>query len=255
MAFRNDASRKVSKMKKNSSTMTLSAPTVAVAGVPVVTFPQPQAKARRPRTAADARKRGKSASRMKPVVAPPQFSSYVVAKRRKMSILVCEDASTFARVRTLMHEEHQHRFFGQRFDGVVYMRRDQLAEPGALREVERYLCTKRKLGLQRKARRSITFLVWGDVSRPGIDRLLRLYQHADGLDVHAFLPAYRCMLDRAYGRTLPHETPHPANSFGLRLAAKLGECQKQTLRTVVEEQLVIPQSLVSTRILRKRARG
>ena len=191
------------------------------------------------------------------VSANPEILVYAPRKKRRMTVLICETLSTFASVRNLMKVHGQRQFFGVRIDAVAYGANDVLSTSGSLLEIERSLGDKDGVcytSLGGAFRPKTTYLYWGSISRPAVMALLSLYRANPGWPVKPFVPAYRYMLDTAYGRRLPAAPVTPESSFFLRLEPHFTPMQQSTYRQVLADQLRIPQGIVTERVLRKMAR-
>ena len=184
------------------------------------------------------------------------MASYIARRRRHMTILVCQHKRTFCEVRSLMHDEGQRTFFGQRIDGVVYGQNGAFAHAGVLPAFERHACTRGRTLLMRLLRRpKVRYLYWGDVDSSSVDQIMKVYRANPGTLIRPFMPAYRCMLDRALGRKLRQSDGQPASPFSVRLAKRLDPRRRNTFESVLASDLSIPQHLVDKQILRARKAG
>ena len=189
------------------------------------------------------------------------MASYIARRRRHMTILVCEHKQTFCTVRSLMHDEGQTTFFGQRIDGVVYGQQGAFAHAGVLPAFESHACRRRR-GLARLFRSlrfarkpKVRYLYWGDVDSESIQQIMTLYRANPGTPISPFMPAYRCMIDRATGRKLRKTDGAPAGPFCLRIAKHLDPRRRLAYENVLTNGLSIPQQLVDKQVLRAHKAG
>ncbi|MBQ9067531.1 MAG: hypothetical protein IJ131_00495 [Eggerthellaceae bacterium] len=188
---------------------------------------------------------------------PVRILSHVARLRSHMNILLCESLTTFAHVRRLMKNNGQRRFFGTRIDAVAFGANAAFAQPWGLMELERSLgdadgvCYTALGGAYRPR---VTYLYWGDICRSSVMEILDVYRANSGRTIRPFAPAYRYMLDLAFGRNLPATPEAPANSFLLRLERYFTPMQRSTYRMVLANQQRIPQGIVTERRLRKLSR-
>lgn len=182
---------------------------------------------------------------------------YAPRVKHRMTVLLCESLSAYANVRKLMKDCGQRRFFGVHVDGVAYGNNGAFSQPGSLLELERSLGNADGIcytSLGGAFRPQVRYLYWGSISRPDVMALLSLYRANPGWNVKPFVPAYRYMLDTAYGRRLPAAPVTDQSSFFLRLEPHFTPMQRSTYREVLADQLRIPQDIVTERVLRKYAR-
>ena len=198
------------------------------------------------------------ADRVPPAIAEAVFlrpspedtmATYIARRRRHMTILVCQHKQTFCIVRGLMHNEGQRTFFGQRIDGVVYVQQEAFAHPGVLSAFEAHSCTRRGLG-RLLGKSKVSYLYWGDVDNDSVQQIMNLYRANPGRNIRPFIPAYRCMLDRARNRKLKPAIASATGTFRIRLAKRLDDCQRATYERVMSQNLTIPQQLVDKQVLR-----
>ena len=189
------------------------------------------------------------------------MACYIARRRRKMTILVCEHKQTFCAVRSLMHDEGQRTFFGQRIDGVVYGQQGAFLHAGVLPAFESHACRRRR-GLARfthslrfARKPKVRYLYWGDVDSASIDQIMALYRANPGTLISPFMPAYRCMIDRAAGRKLKKSNGAEASPFCLRIAKHLDPRRRMAYEAVLAGGLRIPQQLVDKQVLRARKAG
>lgn len=188
---------------------------------------------------------------------PAGMLCYAPRIKHRMTILICESLAAFANVRKLMKDRNQRKFFGVRIDGVAYGNTEILLSPGSLLELERSMGDQDGLchtPLGGAFRPQVNYLYWGSISRPAVMALLKLYRANPGWPIKPFVPAYRYMLNTAYGRRLPAAPASPESSFFLRLEPHFTPMQQSTYRQVLADQLRIPQGIVTERILRKMSR-
>ena len=184
------------------------------------------------------------------------MASYIARRRRRMTILVCEHKQTFCAVRSLMHDEGQRTFFGIRIDGVVYGQQGAFTHAGVLPAFERHACMHSRRGLARLARKpKVRYLYWGDVDSLSVDQIMKMYRANPGSLISPFMPAYRCMLDRALGRKLKKTNNEPASAFSIRIAKHLDPRRRSTYENVLANGLCIPQLVIDKQILRARKAG
>lgn len=150
--------------------------------------------------------------------------------RRVLTVLVVENHAPFVHVQEAL-QRGVRTFFGRHVDGVVYGRGFGILAGEALGTTETLFAEGR----------SVRYLYWGDIDRPGIEAYERL---TEDYDIRPLVDAYRSMIAHA-GDDLPESTdkrlpPH----MGVDIASELGTKELEVFMRVIAANLRIPQEAV-----------
>ena len=151
--------------------------------------------------------------------------------RRTITVLVVENHAPFARVQAALAAGVRV-FFGRHVDGVIYGEGFKCIFGGAIGITEGYFSEGR----------TVRYLYWGDIDRPGIEIMERLLET---WDMEPLVGAYEAMIECAGSQTLPQAGPQrlPPH-MGVSIASKLSPEALECFMRVLAEGLRIPQEAV-----------
>ena len=150
--------------------------------------------------------------------------------RRVLTVLVVENHAPFVRVQAAL-QRGVRTFFGRHVDGVVYGRGFGILAGDALATTETLFAEGR----------TVRYLYWGDIDRPGIEAYERL---AEDYDMEPLVDAYKSMIAHA-GSDLPVSTDERLPShMGVDIASRLSPRELEVFMRVIAVGLRIPQEAV-----------
>lgn len=121
------------------------------------------------------------------------FSDFIPVRKKKMTLLVCENKDIWFNIRRLMYGSGARSLFDITIDGVIFGQGNDITGKGKFRSYAAYLGAD-----------EIRFLYCGDIDRAGFDIFIRLCKSAEELHIELFLPAYQKMLELSRSIRLPN---------------------------------------------------
>ena len=169
------------------------------------------------------------------------FHDYIPVRKDSMTLLICENKDIWFNIRRCMFEDEWKSLFGVQIDGVVYGEGNRISQKeGALSEYVKFM-----------GEPEVEFLYWGDIDREGFDIFRRTRDINASLHISLFVPGYKRMLERAKGTSLEDSpsSKKKGRDFG-ELLTEFTEDEQIYLDTVLEENKLIPQEIISYTQLR-----
>ena len=120
------------------------------------------------------------------------FSDYIPVRKKKMTLLICENKDIWFNIRRLMYESNARLLFDTEIHGVVFGQGNDVTGKSKFSSYARFLGDG-----------EIEFLYCGDIDRAGFDIFLRLCKAAEELRIKLFIPAYKKMLELSKSVKLP----------------------------------------------------
>lgn len=167
------------------------------------------------------------------------FYDFIPAQKSRMSILICENKDIWYNLRRMMFEQKKTVLWEHKIDGVLYGQGNQVTSPAALSNYTKFLNLVEP-----------QYYYWGDIDREGFNIFLRLQQANPTLSISMFVSAYKAMLRLAEGKIMPHSHDHRNRMENYSpIYALFPACTQSVLKKIMEENIRVPQEIVSYAVL------
>lgn len=171
------------------------------------------------------------------------FHDYIPERKKKLTLLICENKDIWFNIRRCMFEDHFKSLFGVAIDGVVYGNGNKVSnKAGALVEYVRFMGNP-----------NVNLLYWGDIDREGFDIFRRTREVNGSLNIELFIPGYRKMIERAQNICLEDSPSSKKEGVSFENLFDGFSAEEQIfLNQVLEKNKLIPQEIIPYTVLSER---